>query len=63
MTPAEVVTASRLEPQRFQLYVNTLIDAFRRATLAQRMAMVEEALHENGPIEGLVSAVGQLPLP
>lgn len=42
---------------RFQLVVNGFVDAFRRATPAQRLEMIRDPIERSGPMEGLIAAV------
>ncbi len=45
-------------PESYQLYVNELIDDFRRANPEIRVAMVRDPLPSfEGPMEGLIAAV------
>jgi hypothetical protein len=57
MTVREVLDACAAEPEHFQLYVNAFVDAYRRASPAERAAVVAEAPEGQGRIEGLLSAV------
>jgi hypothetical protein len=57
MTVREILDACVAEPEHFQLYLNGFVDAYRRASPAQRAAIGAEAPEGQGQIEGLLSAV------
>jgi len=57
MTAAECLAEARRAGDGFQQPVNAFVDAFRRASPAQRADMVRDAVHECGALEGLVAAV------
>lgn len=57
MTILDWLARARREPGHTQLLVNAFVDAFRRASLEQRVAMITEGPEANGRLEGLASSV------
>jgi hypothetical protein len=57
MQARELIEACRSDREHFQLHVNGFIDAFRRATPAERSALIAAAPATTGRFEGLVAAV------
>lgn len=57
MTVTELLGHCRAEPEHRQLYVNSFVDEFRRATAASRQQAIEHGPDQLGRLEGLVSAV------
>lgn len=57
MNARELIEACRGDREHFQLHVNTFVDAFRRATPADRSALVAIGPATAGAFEGLVAAV------
>jgi hypothetical protein len=57
MTVLDWLERARGEPGQTQLLVNAFVDAFRRASLEQRVAMITEGPDANGRLEGLASSL------
>ncbi len=57
MTAVECRSAAVKAGGRFQRVVNAFVDDFRRASPAERAAMVRDPIEEPGPIEGLIAGV------
>jgi len=57
LTARECLVQGRAAGPDYQRQVNAFIDDFRRATPADRAAMVADPIVESGPLEGLVAAV------
>jgi len=56
-TALDLLDACARDGDAFQLHINDLVDAFRRATPEGRAAMVAAGLPASGRFEGLVAAV------
>jgi hypothetical protein len=57
MTAVECLREARLAGRAYQQIVNQFIDDFRRASVDQRRAIIEDPITASGTIEGLVAAV------
>ena len=57
MTARECLVLARNSDGDYQRPVNAFIDDFRRATTAERTAMVADPIDTSGQLEGLVAAV------
>jgi hypothetical protein len=57
MTALELVLASNRAGEAFQLPISAFVDAFRRASPAERARLVEVGPSASGRLEGLVAAV------
>lgn len=49
--------ASARTSDHYQLFINELIDAFRRAKIDERAMLVHDPIETVGPLEGLVAGV------
>jgi hypothetical protein len=57
MTARDLLDTCARAGDGFQLHVGDFVDAFRRATAAERAAMVAAGPTDDGRLEGLVAAV------
>jgi hypothetical protein len=57
MTAVECLAAAAQAGERFQTAINLFVDDFRRASSAERIAMVREPIEHSGRLEGLVAGV------
>lgn len=60
MTARELISTLRAEVaagRDFQIHVNAFVDAWRRATDAERRATIADAPSDSGRFEGLVAAI------
>ena len=57
MTVLETLAACVANRSGFQLEVSSFIDAFRRASEGERVAMIAAGPQRSGPLEGLLAAV------
>lgn len=57
MTAGECLAQARAAGPAYQRAINAFVDDFRRGTVDERRAMLQDPITESGALEGLVAAV------